>query len=318
LAFSRKQIIQPRVLELNTLVLELNRMLRRVISENIHIETNLTPNLWPIKADPHQMEQIILNLAVNAQDAMPHGGQLTLETANVVLKAEDVASYPEAEPGEYVLLAVHDTGLGMSEEVRARIFEPFFTTKEVGQGTGLGLATVYGIVKQNRGHICVNSEENQGTSFRVYLPRAATTATSTPPGDNNEPLPQGAETILLVEDEDSVREFIALVLQEQGYTVIEAANGQEALRLAGECAQEIHLLLTDMVMPGINGMVLAQRLLKNRPHLKALIMSGYSTQLNVSQGMWQGSPPFIQKPFSREALLGKIRDCFDRNDDQIR
>lgn len=317
LAFSRKQIIQPRVLELNALVLELNKMLRRVISENIYIETNLAQNLWSIMADPHQAEQIILNLAVNAQDAMPHGGHLTLETANVTLTTEDVANYSEIEPGEYVLLTVQDTGLGMSKEVKAHIFEPFFTTKEVGQGTGLGLATVYGIVKQNKGHIWVNSEENQGTSFKVYLPRAAITATSVPEVAP-EILVRGTETILLVEDENPVREFIALVLREQGYTVIEAANGQEALQLAQEYSQEIHLLLTDMVMPGINGMVLAQRLLKNHPHLKTLIMSGYSTQLNAYHGTSSDNPPFIQKPFSREALLGKIRDRFNRNGYQMR
>ncbi|MBE7555054.1 MAG: PAS domain S-box protein [Anaerolineales bacterium] len=312
LAFSRKQIVQPKLLELNTLVLELNNMLRRVISENIQIETNLAQNLWLIKADPHQMEQIILNLAVNAQDAMSQGGRLTLETANVVLPTADVANYSEIEPGEYVLLTVQDTGLGMSEEIKARIFEPFFTTKEVGQGTGLGLATVYGIVKQNKGHIWVYSKENQGTSFKVYLPRAATTTASTSEVISSEILSRGAETILLVEDENSVREFIALVLREHGYTVIEAANGQEALRLAQEYSQEIHLLLTDMVMPGINGMVLAQSLLKNRPHLKTLIMSGYSTQLNTFHSASPDNPPFIQKPFSREALLGKIRDRFNR------
>jgi PAS domain S-box-containing protein len=312
LAFSCKQIIQPRLLELNPLVLQLNRMLRRVISENIHIETNLAPDLWPIKADPHQIEQIILNLAVNAQDAMSQGGYLTIETANVVFTIEDIANYPEAEPGKYVLLAVRDTGHGMSEEVKTRIFEPFFTTKEVGQGSGLGLATVYGIVKQNKGNIWVYSEENRGTTFKVYFPRATTTATSTPPEERSELLQQGAGTILLVEDEDSVREFVALVLNEQGYTVIEAANGQEALQLAREYSQEIHLLLTDMVMPGISGLILAQRLQKDRPDLKVLIMSGYSTQLNVAPGMSPGSPAFIQKPFPRDALLGKIRDRFDQ------
>ncbi|MCL4294916.1 MAG: PAS domain S-box protein [Anaerolineae bacterium] len=318
LAFSRSQIIQPRVLELNTLVLELNKMLRRVISENIRIETNLAQNLWSIKADPHQIEQIILNLAVNAQDAMPQGGQLTLETANVALTTADVANYSEIEPGEYVLLTVQDTGLGMSEEIKARIFEPFFTTKEVGQGTGLGLATVYGIVKQNKGHIWVNSAENQGASFKVYLPRAAAATTSSSEVASSETLPRGRETILLVEDENPVREFIALVLREQGYTVIEAANGQEALQLAQAYSREIHLLLTDMVMPGINGLVLAQSLLKTHPHLKTLIMSGYSTQLNTYHGTSPDNPPFIQKPFSQEALLGKIRDRFNQNGYQTR
>ncbi|MEW5959904.1 MAG: PAS domain S-box protein [Chloroflexota bacterium] len=314
LAFSRKQMIQPEVLNLNGLVMDLMTLLKRVISENIHSETKLDPDLWPLKVDPHQIEQIILNLAVNAQDAMPDGGSLILETANVVLTSEEVAGYPEVEPGEFVLLTIGDTGMGMAEEVKTRIFEPFFTTKELGRGTGLGLAMVYGIVKQNKGHIWVYSKENEGTTFRIYLPRAATPPVASPEtGEQGEISPRGSETILLVEDEQPVREFVAVVLREHGYRVIEATHGHEALLLAQAYPHEIHLLLTDMVMPGISGTVLAQRLVQDRPQLKVLIMSGYSNHLITNPDTPKSKLPFIQKPFTRKALLSKVREPLDKN-----
>jgi two-component system cell cycle sensor histidine kinase/response regulator CckA len=259
LAFSRKQIIEPRVLNLNAVVADMGKMLRHIIGEDVELKTILAPDLWLLRVDPAQIEQVIVNLAVNARDAMPSGGHLTIETANVILDKTYVASHLESQPGEHVLLAISDTGVGMSEEVKAHIFEPFFTTKETGKGTGLGLATVYGIVKQNGGNIWVYSEEGQGSTFKIYLPRTQEAAPPVAHQRRVADVPHGTETILLAEDDDGVRDLARRVLQGQGYTVLEARNGQEALLVSSRHTGPIHLLLTDVVMPGISGKVLAEQ-----------------------------------------------------------
>ncbi|MFQ5613333.1 MAG: PAS domain S-box protein, partial [Anaerolineae bacterium] len=312
LAFSRKQIIAPRVLNLNTVVAEMDKMLRRILGEDIVLEIRLAPDLWPLIADPAQMEQVIINLAVNAHDAMPDGGQLTIETANVVLNETHVANHLELLPGDYVRLTVNDTGLGMSEEVLTRIFEPFFTTKEVGKGTGLGLATVFGIVKQNRGDIQVYSWERQGTTFRIYLPRAEDAAAASNRSRQADRIPGGAETVLLVEDDSSVRELASRVLAGQGYTVLEAANGEEALRLAREHNGQIHLLLTDVVMPHMGGKELADRFRVARPQTRVLYASGHTDEAIARRGVLEPEMAFIQKPFSPTALARKVREVLDQ------
>ncbi len=311
LAFSRKQVIQPQILDLNYVVADMDRMLRHIIGEDIELETILAPELWPVKVDPAQIEQVIVNLAVNARDAMPNGGRLTVEANNVVLEEDYAAHHPEVEPGEHVLLAVSDTGVGMSHEVQAQIFEPFFTTKEVGKGTGLGLATVYGIVKQSGGHIGVHSEEGHGTTFKVYLPRAEEVARPVAPQQGMADTPAGDETILLVEDDDEVRDLARQVLQGLGYTLLEAAGGQEALRLAAGHPGPIHLLLADVVMPGMSGMALAEQLVGSRPDLKVLFMSGYIDEAIAHHGVLEPGIPFIQKPFSPIALARKVREVLD-------
>ncbi|MBI1878196.1 MAG: PAS domain S-box protein, partial [Chloroflexi bacterium] len=297
LAFSRKQIIQPKVLDLNTVVTEMDKMLRRIIGEDINLKTVLTPDLWPVKVDTAQIEQVIVNLAVNARDAMPRGGQLTIETANMVIDDDYMAGHLGTQPGEYVLLAVSDTGCGMSHEVKTRIFEPFFTTKEVGKGTGLGLATIFGIVRQSGGNIWVYSEENVGTTFKIYLPRAQETGLTPARPEIGAEMPSGDETILLVEDDIGVRGLVRQVLLRQGYTLLEAQNGQEALRLSAYYSGPIHLLLTDVVMPGISGKALARELAHTRPDLKILFMSGYTDEAIAHHGVLDPGVAFLQKPF---------------------
>lgn len=312
LAFSRKQIIQPQVLDLNIGVAEMDKMLRRIIGEDINLKTVLSPELWPVKVDPTQIEQVIINLAVNARDAMPIGGQLTLETANVVIDENYVAGHLGTQPGRYVLLAISDTGCGMSHEVKTRIFEPFFTTKALSRGTGLGLATVFGIVKQSGGDIWVYSEENVGTTFKIYLP-CAEEKTLTPPvrPEIRPEMPVGNETILLVEDDSGVRELLRQVLSRLGYTLLEARNGQEALRLIADYADPIHLLLTDVIMPGISGKALAEALAHIRPDLKRLFMSGYTDEAIVQHGVLDSGMAFLQKPFSPMTLAAKVRSSLD-------
>jgi signal transduction histidine kinase/DNA-binding response OmpR family regulator len=311
LAFSRKQILEPKVLDLNQVVAETDMMLQRIIGEHIELKTSLAPGLWPVEVDPTQIGQVIVNLAVNAQDAMPKGGSLTIETANVVLDEDYVADHLGAEPGEYVLLSVSDTGIGMSREVKAHIFEPFFTTKERGRGTGLGLATVYGIVKQSGGHIWVYSEEEVGTTFKIYLPRAEGAARPLTRPEMREPLPGGEETILLVEDDAGVRDLARHVLQSQGYTLLEAENGQEALHLVARHPGVVHLLLTDVVMPGMSGRDLAEQLAQAHPNLKTLFMSGYADDMIAHHGVLDPGTPFLQKPFSLMALARKVRAVLD-------
>ncbi len=312
LAFSRKQIIQPRVLDLNTVIPDMDEMLQRIIGEDVELRTVLAPDLWPVNMDPTQVEQIIVNIAVNARHAMPRGGQLTFEVSNAVLDEDAVADRPETEPGEYVQLAITDTGVGMSDEVMAQIFEPFFTTREVGQGTGLGLSSVYGIVKQNHGDIWVHSQVGQGTTFKIYIPRAAWQATLSPSDrDQAADLSRGTETVLVVEDDPNVRDLIASMLRMQGYTVLEAAHAPEALRLADEHGGDLHLLLSDLVLPGMNGLELAGRLATTNPGIKVLLTSGYTRDVIERHGMPSHGIPFIEKPFSPSDMARKVRDVLD-------
>jgi len=312
MAFSRKQIIEPKLLNLNAVVTEMDKMLRRVIGEDIDLTAILTPDLWTIKADPAQVQQIVMNLAVNARDAMPTGGQLTIETKNVVLDEAYTAEHLAMEAGEYVLLAVSDTGTGMSQAVQARIFEPFYTTKEQGKGTGLGLATVFGIVKQSDGDIQVYSEEGHGTVFKIYLPRADEPELDVANAKQDKRMPQGTETVLVVEDEVAVRELIMQTLHESGYTLIGASNGSEALKLSQTYEADIHLLLTDVIMPQMSGKELAEQLVAQRPKLKILFASGYTDDAIAQHGVLDPGVTFIQKPFSPVALAKKVREVLDQ------
>ncbi len=306
LAFSRRQLINPRVLDLNTEVESTRRMLARLIGEDIMLETRLDPGLGQIKADPSQLEQVLLNLAINARDAMPSGGTLAIRTANA--EPPDEWKNP---PGRCVMLLVRDTGVGMDEEVRSHIFEPFFTTKEVGKGTGLGLATVYGIVKQSDGYITVESQPGQGATFRVFFPRIQGLADQPKRSAVTRSQPVRAATILLVEDEMAVRRLATRLLRQQGYTVIEAANGVEALRLASQQKDAIHLLLTDVVMPGMSGPELALHLGREQPAMKVIYMSGYADEaLSKHAGLSEGMV-FLQKPFTPDDLAVRVQDTLE-------
>jgi two-component system cell cycle sensor histidine kinase/response regulator CckA len=311
LAFCRKQTIEPKVLNLNVLVADLDKMLRRIIGEDIQIETILPPDLWPVKADPPQLEQIIVNLAVNARDAMPDGGKLTVETANVVLDEAYTRQHLNIQPGSYILLVVSDTGIGMNQETKARIFEPFFTTKAQDKGTGLGLSTVYGIVKQNRGDIWVYSEEGRGTTFKIYLPRVEEATSPPTHARDSAEMSTGTETVLLVEDEAQVRDLARSVLAGQGYTVLEARNGQEALQLAADHTGSIHLLLCDVVMPGMSGQAVTRQLSQTQPDLKLLFISGYTNETIAHHGELDSGVAFLQKPFSPTVLARKVREVLD-------
>jgi two-component system cell cycle sensor histidine kinase/response regulator CckA len=311
MAFSRKQIVQPAVLDLNEVIANVDKMLRRIIGEDVELHTVPAPGLWLTRADPVQVEQVILNLAVNARDAMPDGGKLTIETANVTLDEGYAARHLGAQPGEYVLLAVSDTGTGMREEVKSHLFEPFFTTKELGRGTGLGLATVYGIVKQGGGDIQVYSEEGVGTTFKVYLPRVEQAAPSVAPAPVTPEMPAGRETILLVEDDEGARDLTRRVLGGLGYTLLVTKDGQEALRLAAEYPDSIHLLLTDVVLPGMSGTALAEQLARSHPGLKTLYMSGYTDNAIAHHGVLAPGVAFLQKPFGPAQLARKVRAVLD-------
>jgi PAS domain S-box-containing protein len=323
LAFSRREIIEPKVLNLNDLLSELSRMLVRLIGEDIELVTALAKDLWPVYTDPTQMEQVIMNLAVNARDAMPTGGKLTLETANVVLDAAYAATHLEVEPGEHVMFAVSDTGTGMGDEVKAHLFEPFFTTKERGRGTGLGLATVFGIVKQNRGHIWVYSELGQGTAFKIYLPKAGMPKAGMPgasegarapsalPAADAAPSVRGSETLLLVEDEAEVRELVQNILLAQGYRVLVAQDGVEALQVARAHEGPIHLLVTDVVMPRMSGKALADQLRSSHPEMQVLYTSGYTDNAIVHYGVLAAGVHFLSKPFDLETLARKVRNLLD-------
>jgi PAS domain S-box-containing protein len=312
LAFSRKQLLQPEVLDLNAIVTNVDKMLQRLIGEDIDLISVLGRDLGRVKVDPGQMEQVIMNLAVNARDAMPQGGKITIETANVELDDRYIRQHAEVTPGPYVMLALSDTGTGMDKETISHIFEPFFTTKEQSKGTGLGLATVYGIVKQSGGHIWVYSEIGQGTMFKVYFPRVEEAGAAGQQNEAQPALPPGSETILLVEDEAEVRELILDVLTERGYTVLEARNGDEALLLGERRSGPIHLLLTDVVMPGgMNGRELAERLTALHPEIKVLYMSGYTDEAIVHHGVLDRGTIFLQKPFTPGALERKMRQLLD-------
>jgi PAS domain S-box-containing protein len=309
LIFSRKQVVELRLLNLNEIVSESNKMLERIIGEDVELRTYLASGLWPVKIDSTQMVQIILNLAVNARDAMPEGGQLTIETANIVLDEAYMATQLKAQPGEYVLLALSDTGVGMNKAVQDRIFEPFFTTKGTSKGTGLGLATIYGIVEQSKGSIWVYSEEGRGTTFKIYLPRATAEASLPAAAPAMEKISTGHETILLVEDNESVRSLFANVLEAQGYTMLTAADGQAALHLVESQTGPIDLLLSDIVMPHLNGKLLAEQLSQIYPDLKIIFMSGYTDQ---TVGDLPPEASFMQKPFSPMVLLRRVRQVLDR------
>jgi nitrogen-specific signal transduction histidine kinase/ActR/RegA family two-component response regulator len=303
LAFSRRQMLQPKVINLNGVVSGLGNMLRRIIGEDITLETALDEPLGHVKADPGQIEQVILNLAVNARDAMPVGGRLLLETRNAELD-EDSARQVGVGPGPYAILRVTDTGAGMDKETQARIFEPFFTTKEQGKGTGLGLATVYGVVAQSGGHIQVLSEPARGTTFEVYLPRVD--AGPPAPAAEDRQAPKGAGTLLVVEDEPQVRALASAILRASGYVVLEAASGEQALRVAAEHPGEIDLLVTDMVMPNMTGSQLADRLTSERPGTPVLYMSGYTEGAALEPSALRQGAAFLQKPFAPDALVAKV------------
>jgi two-component system, cell cycle sensor histidine kinase and response regulator CckA len=311
LAFSRRQVLQPKVLDLNAVVSEVEKLLRRLIGEDVELVTRLDPALGSVKADPGQLEQVLMNLAVNARDAMPEGGTLTVETANTVLDTGFTTANPGARSGEYAILTVTDTGIGMSDEVRSHAFEPFFTTKEHGKGTGLGLATAYGIVKQSDGYITVDSEPGRGTTFRIYFPRAAGAAAASGRGERPMLSPRGTETILLVEDKSGVRRLSRTILEAQGYIVLEAASGDEALEVARAHAGEIHLVATDVVMPGMSGRVLWDRLRVVRPDPRVLFMSGYTDDAITRHGVLEPGIAFLQKPFTPFGLAQKVREVLD-------
>jgi PAS domain S-box-containing protein len=310
LAFSRKQMLAPKILGVHSVVADMEKILRRLIGEDIELRVSSAPDLWLVRADRSQIEQVIMNLAVNARDAMPGGGRLTIETANVELDGSFAHSPTVLAPGKYVMLAVTDNGSGMDSKTQAHIFEPFFTTKEKGKGTGLGLATVYGIVKQSGGYIWVYSEPGRGTTFKIYLPRvqgAGAVTGKDGQGKLSESL-RGNEVVLLVEDETGVRELAREYLELSGYMVLEARDGYVALELASMHQGPIHLLMTDVVMPGIGGRELAQRLVKIRPDTKVLYMSGYTDQAVVHQGILEGEAVLLQKPFSMATLASKLRE----------
>jgi PAS domain S-box-containing protein len=313
LAFSRKQVLKPKVLDLNTIVLNMDKLVRRLMSETIEMKTKVDKNLGAVKADPGQIEQVILNLIVNARDAMPEGGKLLIETSNVELDSALAHDQAPLKAGPYVMLSVTDTGVGIDADTLPHIFEPFYTTKESSRGTGLGLSTVYGIVKQSGGHISVSSEPGMGTTFKVYLPRVEDSVQAPHKAELTEPASgEGKETILLVEDEPAVRELARMVLSEQGYSVIEAQNPEDAVRLAGRLGAKIHLLLTDVVMPGMSGRDLAQQLTTRHPNLRVLYMSGYTYNVIAENGTLEEGLSFLQKPFTPRALAHRVRETLDR------
>jgi CheY-like chemotaxis protein len=313
LRFSRREAVEPRVVDLSRLVANMDRMLQRIAGEDIELITELALDLWPVQADLSQMEQVIVNLTVNARDAMPGGGRLSIQTSNVTLANVADVHHLDVEPGEYVLLCVADNGEGMDAEVIEHIFEPFFTTKERGRGTGLGLPTVYGIIRQNQGYIEVESEPDQGTTFRIYLPR--TQDRDRRQAREPQPAPaqatRGTETILVVEDEVAVRRLAVQILEEQGYQVLKAANGIEALDVSRQHDGPIDLLLTDVIMPGMNGRELAEQLRAHRPGLRVLYMSGYSDDVIALHALSVPGTTMLSKPFSLEVMSAQVRATLD-------
>lgn len=312
LAFSRKQVLQPKVLDLNEAVADMEKMLGRLIGEDIDLVTRPDPALGRVKADPGAIEQIILNLAVNARDAMPEGGKLIIETANVELDESYARLHVTVQPGPYVMLAVSDNGMGMSPETQAHIFEPFFTTKGEGKGTGLGLSTIYGIVKQSGGNVWVYSELGRGSAFKIYLPLVEEALTPVEASTSEDASRQGSETILLVEDDEGIRKLVSGILLEQGYTVLVTRNGLEALKISEQHDDPIHLMLTDVVMPQMTVRELTERLAQMRPETRVLYVSGYTDDAIVHHGVLGEGMNFMQKPFTVDALLRKVREVLDK------
>ncbi len=310
LAFGRQQVLEPKVVNVNEVVRGMEKMLRRMIGEDVDLDVRLSGGLDAVLADVGQLEQVLMNLVVNARDAMPRGGKLTVETKNVVFDREYSNSHVGVAGGEYVMLAVSDTGVGMDRQTQARIFEPFFTTKEKGKGTGLGLSTVFGIVKQSGGHVWVYSEPGVGTTFKVYLPRHAGRVAAP---ESQAPITRltGSETVLLVEDDDQVRTVARSILRRSGYNVLEAKNAGEALLMCEQHPQPIHLLLTDVVMPQMSGVQLAQRLASVRPAMRVLCMSGYTDDAALRHGVVDSAMAFVQKPLTPAGLLQKVRQVLD-------
>lgn len=313
LAFSRKQVLQPIMLDVNQVVTGLEKMLRRILGEDIDFVQVLAPDLGLTLADPGQIEQVLMNLIVNARDAMAKGGKLTIETSNVEVNAELAAKHLAVEPGPFVQLSVSDTGCGMDEQTRSRIFEPFFTTKEKDRGTGLGLSTVYGIIRQSGGNIWVYSEVGGGTTFKIFLPRDISVSTATPIKPSLAPVrTRGTETILVAEDEVALNSIVRRALESAGYKVIAATNGEEALRVSSQYPGEIHLLLTDVVMPKLNGKTLAEQIITRRPLLRIVFMSGYTDEAIVHHGVLNAGVHFLVKPFTAGDLTRKVREVLDR------
>jgi two-component system cell cycle sensor histidine kinase/response regulator CckA len=302
LAFSRQQVLQPKVLDLNLVVAETEKMLHRLIGEDVELVTVLDPDLEHVKADPGQLEQIIMNLAVNARDAMPDGGRLTLRTENVEGDAVDLPR------GRYAALVVSDTGTGMDADIQSHVFEPFFTTKDVGKGTGLGLATVYGIVKQSGGHVMLHSEPGEGTTFRIVLPAAEEPVSSSAEARASRSHAKAWQTVLLIEDDDVLRGALGETLREEGYTVLVAGGGREAILLATQHAGPIHAVVSDVIMPGMAGPEAVRQLTASRPDLKALFMSGYTDEAVARHGVLGPGSAFMSKPFPKDALLRRLLD----------
>jgi two-component system cell cycle sensor histidine kinase/response regulator CckA len=308
LAFARRQVIEPKVLDLNVVVLETSTLLERVLGENIDVSTDLSPERLPVKVDASQMSQLLLNLALNARDAMPSGGKLSFGTTRLALDGHPHGFLPGVSSGAFAVLTIRDTGQGLSDEAREHLFEPFFTTKAFGKGTGLGLAMCYGIVKQNDGHITVDSELGAGTLFTVYLPEVEAPFESSHPVRRSEPVPAGNETLLFVEDDDLVRNLLVSELASEGYRLIEASNGEEAVRAAEAHTGVIHLLITDLVMPKMGGAELARRFRETRPHTPVLFISGYTQDMLTETDQ---AAHLLEKPFTHDALFARIRKLLD-------
>jgi len=318
LSFSRNQVLEPKVLDINALVTESEKMLMRLVGEDVDLASVLNPNLGRVETDPRQVEQVLMNLVINARDAMPQGGKLTIETDNAVLDQTYCQLHKEVKPGSYVMLAVHDSGCGMDEHTKAHLFEPFFTTKESGKGTGLGLAMIHGFIKQSGGHILVESEVGLGSTIKVYLPevqKALRSSGKLPP--IIEKMPRGTETILLVEDDGAVRMFARQVLQACGYTILEAASGQEAIQLIEQHRDQVHILVSDVVMPGICGREVAEQVHALEPAIKVLFISGYTDDAMLRHGILTSEVAFLQKPFTPSELALKVRKVLDRHETPV-
>ena len=310
LAFSRKQILQPKIINLNTIVINMEKILRRLIGEDIVLLSVLEKDATTVLVDPGQIEQVIINLAVNARDAMPNGGKLVIRTQNVLLDDSFALEHPSVVPGPHVVFSISDTGIGMSKETMSKIFEPFFTTKEIGKGTGLGLSTTYGIINQSKGHIVVESVPESGTTFRIYFPKAEG-AEESPGKTRRESAMGGEETILVVEDDPVLRGLFREILVDKGYSILVASSGEEAVLLSGDFKDPIHLLVTDVVMPGINGRELADRISAVRQDIKVIFMSGYTDDAISRHGVLGEGIEFLEKPFSPETLVNKVREVLD-------